>query len=263
MNIAITPLILTYNEAPNIQRTLGALSWAREIIIIDSGSTDGTLELAKAAHPNVKIIDRPFDNHPNQWNFGLDQIKTEWVLSLDADYVLTPELTSEIVGLDPPADVAGYSAEFRYCIFGHFLRSSVYPARVVLFRRARARYVTDGHTQLVKTDGMVRQLKSPIYHDDRKPLSRWLQDQDRYSKIEAQNLLSRPLGELNFQDRLRRRIFFAPAAMFFYLLFGRGLILDGWPGWYYVAQRTIAEFLLSIRLLIEREKLEFRDGVNG
>jgi hypothetical protein len=73
-------------------------------------------------------------------------------------------------------------------------------------------------------------------------------------------LLSQPLDELSAQDRLRRGIFFAPPIMFLYLLFVRGLILDGWPGWFYVCQRTIAEFLLSIRLLIEREKLELLDG---
>ncbi len=66
--------------------------------------------------------------------------------------------------------------------------------------------------------------------------------------------------KLSFQDRLRLKIFFAAPAMFLYLLFGRGLILDGWPGWYYVMQRTIAEMLLSLRLLTERERLEGSEG---
>ena len=81
--------------------------------------------------------------------------------------------------------------------------------------------------------------------------------------IEARHLLRSQKSEvgsqkakLNFQDRLRKRIYFAPAAMFLYLLFVRGLVLDGWPGWYYVLQRTIAELLLSLRLLTEREGLE-------
>ncbi len=78
-------------------------------------------------------------------------------------------------------------------------------------------------------------------------------------RIEAKHLLSTPLKELNFQDRLRRRIFPAAPAMFFYLLLARGLIFDGWPGWFYVAQRTIAEFLLSSRLLIEKESIERKD----
>jgi hypothetical protein len=67
------------------------------------------------------------------------------------------------------------------------------------------------------------------------------------------------VDQLNFQDRLRRKIIFAAPAMFLYLLFVRGLILAGWRGWYYVCQRTIAETLLSLRLLLGREKLEAND----
>jgi hypothetical protein len=83
-----------------------------------------------------------------------------------------------------------------------------------------------------------------------------LHSQDNYLRIEARHLLSTASNELSRQDRLRKRIYFAPIVMFVYLLFGRGLILDRWQGWYYVAQRTIAEMLLSLRLLTEREKLE-------
>ncbi len=251
----ITPLILTYNEAPNIGRTLAALSWAGEVVIIDSGSTDGTVEIARAAHPNVRVVERPFDTFANQCNFGLSHISTEWVLSMDADYVLTAELVAEIKALDPPPDVPGYSAEFRYCIFGHPLRSCVYPPRTVLYRRQLARYRDEGHGHRVSVDGKIRKVSGKIDHDDRKPFCDWLQAQDRYLKIEAQHLLSQPLEELSAPDRLRLKIFFAAPAIFLYLLFVRGLILDGWPGWFYVCQRTIAELMLSMRLLIGREKL--------
>ncbi|WP_309738664.1 glycosyltransferase, partial [Chamaesiphon sp. OTE_20_metabat_361] len=84
----ITPLILTYNEVPNIQRTLQKLDWATEIIVIDSYSEDRTLEILKS-YPKIKIFQRKFDTHAQQWNYGLEQVKSEWVLSLDADYVLT------------------------------------------------------------------------------------------------------------------------------------------------------------------------------
>jgi hypothetical protein len=297
----LTVLILTFNEEANISRTLAALSWAKEIAIIDSGSADRTIELAQSAHPNVRTVHRPFDSHPNQWNFGLDQITTEWVLTLDADYEVSPRLAAEIQALDPAPDRLGYWAEFEYRIFGHPLRGSSYPPRIVLFKPVQARYVDDGHTQTLwirdangelkppfeqgagsrqqgakssprrvrplankeqsakreeQEPGLLRWLSGKIYHDDRKPLSRWIQEQDRYSKLEARHLLSKQIDELSAQDRLRRKIFFAAPMMFLYLLFGRGLILDGWPGWFYVAQRTIAELLLSLRLLVEREKVE-------
>jgi len=255
MTIDTTALVLTYNEDANIRRTLDSLTWVPKIIILDSFSTDATAEIARS-FSNVEFRQRAFDTHANQWNAGLDLIQTEWVLTLDADYELSTELRDEIARLEPVADVVGYSAEFVYRIFGHSLRASSYPPRVVLFRKSQARYVDDGHTQILQIDGQIAQLSGKIYHDDRKSLSHWIQAQDRYATIEARHLLVTPLDQLKFQDRLRRKIFFAAPAMFLYLLFGRGLILDGWPGWFYVAQRTIAELLLSMKLLIEREKLK-------
>jgi glycosyltransferase involved in cell wall biosynthesis len=259
----ITPLILTFNEKENIACTLEPLSWAREVVIVDSGSSDGTLDIARSHHPNVRIVSRPFDSFASQCNFGLTQITTEWVLSLDADYVLTSELVAEIQKLDPPSDVAGYAAEFRYCIGGKPLRSTVYPPRTVLYRKERARYRDEGHGHRVVVEGRIEKLSGKIDHDDRKPLIRWFREQKRYAKIEAKHLLriarSKEKGagsaeELSFQDKLRLKIFFAAPAMFFYLLFIRGLILDGWRGCVYTFQRTLAELLLSVRLIAEMLK---------
>jgi glycosyltransferase involved in cell wall biosynthesis len=247
----ITPLILTFNEKENIGRTLSALSWARAVVLVDSGSTDATADIARSAYTNVHIVTREFDNHTAQWNFGLDQINTEWVLSLDADYLVGPEFVSEIESLQPAENVSGYSAEVRYCISGVPLRASVYPPRTVLFRRDASRYYDDGHTQLLRTTGAVLPLKTKIDHDDRKPFSRWLREQQRYANIEARHLLAQPVEQLDAQDRLRRKIIFAPPAMFFYLLFVRGLILDGGRGCVYTFQRTLAEILLSVALVKE------------
>src|ERR1044071_7462342 len=101
----ITPLILTYNEAPNIGRTLEHLTWAREIVIVDSFSTDDTVEIA-SSFANVRIVQRAFDSHRNQWEFGLREtgIQTTWVLALDADYMLTSAAVAELKRLQP--DVA-------------------------------------------------------------------------------------------------------------------------------------------------------------
>ena len=254
--ISVTPLVLTYNEQENVGRTLAALAWAPEVLLLDSFSTDRTLEVARASHPGVRIVQRRFDTHTAQWNFGLDQVSTPWVLSLDADYEISPELRLEIEQLQPSTAAAGYLAQFKFRIFGRPLRATVYPPRVVLFRREQARYQSDGHTQLLYLDGLVAPLGGVIYHDDRKPLSRWLQSQDRYMLIEAPHLLAAPATALSRQDRLRRQAALAPLAMCFYLLFVRGLILDGWPGWYYVFQRTLAELLLALRIVTEREGLE-------
>jgi glycosyltransferase involved in cell wall biosynthesis len=256
--IPLTALILTRNEQENIGRTLSAIRWIDKVVIVDSFSSDQTAQVAQDSHPNVRILQREFDTHATQWNFGLEQIDTEWVLTLDADYDVSADLSNEIKQLNAPEEVVGYEAVFEYRIFGRSLRASVYPPRTVLFRAKQCSYYDDGHTQRLRANGVVRSLGGKIYHDDRKPLSQWLQSQNKYVKIEAKHLLAQPLEKLSAPDRLRRKIFFAAPVMFFYLLFGRGLILDGWPGWIYVCQRTIAEMLLSMRLLIERGKLEDR-----
>jgi glycosyltransferase involved in cell wall biosynthesis len=254
----LTALVLTYNEADNIERTLSPLSWVPRIVIVDSFSTDRTIELAQKCHSNVLVVQRAFDTHAHQWNFGLEQISAAWVLALDADYQVPPEFEAEVSLIEPTADVTGYEAEFVYCIFGRPLRATLYPPHIVLFRKDQGQYIDEGHTQVLRLSGSVRRLNSRILHDDRKPLSRWIASQDRYSIIEARHLLAACHEELSAADRLRKRIFFAPTAVFFYLLFAKGLFLDGWRGWYYVCQRTIAEMLLSLRLLTEREGLENR-----
>ncbi len=200
----ITPLILTFNEKENIARSLSPLSWAAEVLIVDSGSTDGTLELARSAHLKVRTVTRAFDSFAAQCNFGLTQIATEWVLSMDADYILTPELVDEISALESAPDVAGYSVEFRYCIFGYPLRNTIYPARTVLFRRQLVKYRDEGHGHRVIVDGKIKKLSGKINHDDRKTLSHWIRAQDRYAIIEARHLLSTSANHLNVQDRLRR-----------------------------------------------------------
>ena len=112
-------LILTWNEEANLARTLDALGAFPRVIVLDSGSTDGTLAIA-ARYPNVRVCTRLFDNHASQWNHGLTGcgIEAPWVLALDADYLLQPALVKEIASLDPPVAVRAYWAGFRYCIDG-------------------------------------------------------------------------------------------------------------------------------------------------
>lgn len=249
----VTPLILTFNEAPNIDCTLQCLTWAKRIVVIDSYSTDETIEIVQF-YPQVQIVQREFDTHTNQWNYGLQQVTSEWVLSLDADYRLTNNLISEIEALPKDLLVDGYFARFKYCVFGKPLRGTLLPPREVLFRREKAIYIDDGHTQLLHINGKSRMLSSYIHHDDRKPLTRWLWAQDRYLIIEAKKILETPIRELSLGDRIRRQKILAPFLILFYcLIINRG-ILDGWAGWYYAFQRTLAEILLSIHL-IEAEKL--------
>ena len=244
----ITPLILTFNEAPNIARTLEKVKWAKRIVVIDSFSTDDTLNIIQQ-FPQVEVYQQKFVSFADQCNFGLQHIDSQWVLSLDADYFLDDDVVLSIQNLILNADtVAAYSARFKYAIFGKPVRGSMYPPRKVLYAKARAHYVNDGHGHAVVVAGDTQTLDGFIIHDDRKSFSHWLASQDRYLKQEAEKLLRTPFNQMKWTDKLRWFIVPAPIFAFFYCLILRGGIFDGKHGWHYAMQRVLAEILLSVRL---------------
>jgi len=246
----ITALILTYNEEANIARTLSRLDFAADIVVLDSCSTDATAAIA-ARYPRTRVVANPFVTLAEQWNFGLEQtgIATEWVLALDADYVLTDELIEELKRFNPdPAD-DGFRATFVYCVHGRPLRAGVYPPVVVLFKKSLTRVEQDGHCQRARVKGTVRELAGRIHHDDRKSLARWLSSQAGYMRLEAIKLESTPAAKLATIDRLRKLIVVAPPVVFLYCLIVRGGVLDGWAGWCYALQRATAEMILSLTLI--------------
>lgn len=240
---SITPLVLTYNEEANIERTLDRLRWADRVVVVDSYSDDATVHLV-TSYDNVDLVQREFDHFADQCNYGLEQVDTEWVLSLDADYVCSADLIDEIQSLPSSPPVNGYSVSFIYCVSGTPLRGSLYPPRTVLYRHENATYVRDGHGHRVQVESSVGALDAPIYHDDRKSLDRWLDNQRRYARLEAKKLAD--AEDVGFADRLRKTNVLGPILTPLYCLFVQGLILDGWPGWYYTLQRTYAELLLAL-----------------
>ena len=246
----ITPVILTFNEEPNIERVLERLAWAKSVVVVDSFSTDRTLEII-ALSPLVRVFQRKFDSRASQWNFAINEtgINTDWVLALDADYVLTAELIDELTALKPEANVSGYQASFQYCVFGKPLRGTLYPPVTVLFQKDGATYVQDGHTQRVVVPEKVGLLASTILHDDRKSLLAWLQAQDRYMTLEADVIRNTPWVALSLSDKIRKMIVIAPVVTFFYCLFVKQGIWDGWRGLYYALQRSLAEIILSLKLI--------------
>jgi len=244
----ITPIILTYNEEPNLARTLSALDWAPEILVIDSYSNDATLNICES-FANVKVIQNRFTTAADQCNFALGQtINTEWVLSMDADYIVTTDLREEISALVPNDDVKGFEVSFEYLINGSALKGSLYPPRTCLYRRSSANYYQDGHTQRVTIDGYVTPLKHRMQHDDRKPYKRWLASQKKYARLEADKLAHKNWRELSWPDR-SRYWGIAPILVVPYTLFVKGLIINGWSGIEYTWQRFVAELVLQIARL--------------
>ena len=247
----ITPLIITYDEAPNIRRAVEKLLWADRIVVIDSGSTDETVAILQN-YAQVEVIHHRFADFASQCNYGLTQIATPWVLSLDADYELSDQLVRQLGSLVPPDSVGGYQVRFIYRIHGRPLRGSLYPPRTVLYRKDRAFYRNEGHGHRVSVDGDVLPLGGVIYHDDRKPLARWFASQQRYAREEAEHLLDPSRGPSNWTDRIRLMEWPAPIGAFFYTLLIKGCLLDGWAGWYYTLQRVVAEGLIALEIIDRR-----------
>ena len=247
----ITPFIISYNEAANLRRVLEKLHWANRIVVIDSGSTDETLDIVRA-YRNAEVVHRPFTDFASQCNFGLQQITTPWALSLDADYELSDALITELSDLLDYDAIDGYRARFVYCIYGRPLRGTLYPPRTVLFRKEKALYRNEGHGHRVEIAGNVVNLVGIIYHNDKKTLARWISSQQRYARDEASYLLELPKSKLSIVDKLRLMGWPSPIIVLFYTLFVKGCVLDGWPGWYYALQRLCAEVLLALEIVDQR-----------
>lgn len=244
----ITPLILTRDEEPNIGRTLAQLAWAGEVIVLDSGSTDATVAVARR-FPNVRLLTRTFDSHAAQWSYGAEQVRTEWVLTLDADYFVSDAFVRELASLSPPPDVAAYEASFAYAIGGRPLRATLYTPRPVLLRRGAFTFWQDGHTQRVRVDGAIVRLDEPLVHDDRKDFRRFVERQRRYMRAEAAKLRATSWREASWPARVRKLRVVAPFAALAQTLLVQRLILDGRAGLRYAFERFVAELILSRELL--------------
>ncbi len=247
--LPLTALVITFNEEPNIERVLAALGWVPRVIVLDSGSTDETLSIC-ARFANVEVVHRPFDSFASQCNYGLSLVRSEWCLSIDADYVLPSRTSEEIAhALTAGPGHSGYYARLAYCVNGQELKRAILPPRIVLFRTQRAHYVQDGHAHSLVVDGEVGKLQHPVQHDDRKSMKRWLNSQETYATQEAQKLLGKRWRELSWADRIRMTRVVAPWLVPAYYLFGKGGVFDGWAGIDYAAQRAIAELVLSVKLI--------------
>lgn len=253
----ITPVILTFNEENNIGRSLNMLRWAKRVVVVDSGSTDQTLEIAHS-FKNVSIYDRPFDTHAEQWNYAIEgtEIDTDWVLRLDADYILTQEVIHEISGLQNVGDVEAFEISFRYAINGRILRSSLYPPNKILFRHGKQSIIQAGHSERWFFAGNVQRLVGKVIHDDRKSLRRWFESQIAYASQEAYHLLDTANADLSLVQRLRKAGLPAPLVNFIYVLFFKGVIFDGRAGWFYALQRLLAEVLIALELMDRRSRVD-------
>jgi len=245
----LTAIILTFNEELNIERTLSALFKLESVLVIDSFSSDKTVEIAQG-FLNVKVHQRVFDEHTKQWEFARSLVETDWTLALDADYQVSENALYEIQELvksNPKEN--GFYTDFLYAIDGKVIKSGIYPPVCVLYKTASCEYQKDGHTQRLFVNGKTGKLKNKWIHDDRKSFIHWIQSQVNYARLEAEKLIEIQKEDLSKNDKIRLNYKLTPILVFFYCIFAKGGIKEGKAGWKYAYQRLLAEIILQYFLL--------------
>jgi len=221
----ITATIITLNEERNIARAIESLRCCDEILILDSGSLDRTVELA--ANLGARVIEAGWRGYAGQKNWAADQATHDWILSLDADEALSEGLEGEIWNLKktgPQYDAYTMPRQAQY-LGRWILHSGWYPDRKVrLYNRLKARWVGDFVHESVQPKGRVGHLQSNILHFTCDSLSEHLRTLDRYTTLSAEELVSRKV-----QVTVWRMIFDPPWTFVKAYFFQRGF-LDGFEG---------------------------------
>jgi glycosyltransferase involved in cell wall biosynthesis len=184
--VPVSIIILTYNEEENIEHTLESLKdWIGEIIIVDSYSTDETLEICKKY--TDKIYQHPFENQAKQFNWALGKIPTayDWVMRLDSDEMVTKELAMEIPEVLPtlPDDVTGIYMKRRVYFMGRWMKhGDYYPMWFLrIFRKSKGRYEEITEEHIVLSEGRTIRLKNGFIDYNRKGLTFWVDKHNNWS----------------------------------------------------------------------------------
>lgn len=189
---AVTAIILTLNEEGNIAECIRTASWADEVLVLDSGSTDRTVEIARSLGAEVRF--REFTNYAEQRNAALGMARTPWVFFLDADERVPPELASEVREAVEREDYAGWWVPRRNYIAGRWIRhGGWYPDyQLRLMQRERARYdpAWEVH-EIVVLDGPAGYLKHPLIHYNYRNWREFVSRQFSYARLEVRALMRR------------------------------------------------------------------------
>ncbi|AXB57224.1 glycosyltransferase family 2 protein [Flavobacterium fluviale] len=223
----MTALIITYNEEENIRDVLYNLAFADEIIIVDSFSVDKTYEIA-SSFPNVKVVQRAFDNFASQRNFALSLASNSWILFVDADERLTQELQKEISFVTSQKDCASaYFVRRNFMFKNKKLRFSGWQTDKIirLFKKENAIYNDEKivHEKLI-VNGKIGQLKTKLIHYSYSNYENYKQKMVFYGKLKAQEELLKNTNPNFFHFYIR------PAYQFLNQYLLRLGILDGKKG---------------------------------
>ena len=185
----ISVIIITKNEAHNIKDCLTSVSWAEEIIVVDSGSTDGTPDICRQ-FSNCRVIDTDWPGFGPQKNRALSYATQDWVLSLDADERVTNELKADLLATMTQPEHDGYEIPRRSQYCGRFIdHAGWYPDHVLrLFKRNTAQFSNDQVHEKVILNGSVAKLNQPLLHYSFENLEQVLHKVDHYSSLGAKQL---------------------------------------------------------------------------
>ncbi|MGD9127890.1 MAG: glycosyltransferase family 2 protein [Planctomycetia bacterium] len=243
----VTAAIITYNEAENLAELLPLLDWAAEVVVVDSDSTDRTAEVA--CEHGARVIERPFDTFALPRNFAIEQVTTDWVLSIDADERPTPRLLDsieravrrkrELSGQSDQCPVA-YHVPIRSHIFGcPIRRSGTQDDRPIrLFRRDRARWTGEVH-EVLGVDGPTGRLDGWLTHRTQHDLHTFLTKMNRYTTLDA-----RARVEAGIRPRPLARAWRPVREVARRLIYKLG-ILDGPTGWAFCFLSGFYEYVLA------------------
>jgi glycosyltransferase involved in cell wall biosynthesis len=270
--VPLTAIVLTQDEATNIGLCLHAMAHVDDVVIVDSGSTDGTLDLARAIRPDVRVFYHPFQDFGDQRNWALDDCEPrhEWVLFVDADEFCDPELLDEIDAFirNPGPRVGGFIAGRNYFLGRWLKHTTMYPSyQLRLLKLGQVRYRKEGHGQREVTDGSLHYFKAGWRHEGfSKGVAQWIERHNQYSSDEVELILrlrSEPLiwrGMIDSDPILRRRAFkglgarmpFRPLARFIYTYVLKLGFLDGYSGFLYCLLRVAHDIHIVTKLAERR-----------
>lgn len=222
----LSVIVITHNEERNIDACLASVRWADEIVVVDAQSSDRTVEIASKHTPHVHV--KPWIGYAEAKNFALSRASSDWVLWLDADERVTPELAKEIqqVVRQNSGEPAGYSFPRRAYFLGKWIKHcGWYPGRVVrLFRRGAGTFSDSMVHEHVILDGSVGKLTHDLLHYTDENLDRYFAKFNRYTTLAAEELVAKHRS-FRLLDLLVR-----PPVFFFKMYVVRLGFLDGIPG---------------------------------
>jgi glycosyltransferase involved in cell wall biosynthesis len=268
VSVPVSVLVPTLDEELNLPDCLDSLGWADEVFVVDSFSRDGTVEIARSR--GATVVQHAFESYSRQKNWALSTLdfRNQWVLIVDADERVTPELRCEIERELTSPRCDGYYVNRRFIFLGAWIRhAGWYPSwNLRLFRHRLGRYDDREVHEHVVLNGRVGYLRSDLLHLDLRGLEAYIARHNRYSSLEAQarlkaerdapdraklpvSLLASPVQRKRFlRERVWPRVPAKPLALFVYMYVLRRGFLDGRAGLALCVFHTFQEFMVGLKL---------------